>query len=814
MKKKHIKILASTLAFLLTGVLQAGAVLAAELVATEVVANVNDAIIEVAQGGRVEFDIRLSASGNLGDIYTVSIPTIYKVGDAGSIPPEGKSLDYVFVEKNNTDKVVPVTASAALNAKPGDYTITIPVSISPSPSETGAALRNNEVDKLTIRVKAADADTTLPVFTFVPEDKTVEATEKLTPVVLGTPTATDASGIKSITNNAPSAFPYGETTVNWTVEDNFGNKSYATQKVTIMDTTKPILTVPADIVVEATGVKTLVSAEKLGQATADDLFDAIVTNNASDYLANGFAFGETRVIWTATDAHNNITTATQKVTIVDTTKPMLTVPSDIKKEATAVRTTVQLGTPTTSDSFDVTVTNDAPADFPVGTTTVTWTAKDVNGNESTATQLVTITDTTKPVFTFVPEDKTVEATAVSTSIELEMAEATDIFSVAISNNAPATFRVGRTTVTWTATDANGNEEVATQLVTITDTTKPVFTIRPVDRTQEATAVLTPVGLGTVTATDIFNVTISNNAPAAFPVGTTTVTWTATDANGNEEVATQLITITDTTDPVFTFMPQAKTKEATDILTPVELGMATATDIFNVTVSNNAPVAFPYGDITVTWTARDANGNESTATQLVTITDTTGPVITVPADITKTATGVTTPVTAEELGRATAEDIFGVKSITNNAPEVFPVGTTEVTWTAVDNHDNVSTATQLVTIKYDFSGFFRPVDMSPTAVNVVKAGSAVPIKFTLHGDMGIKIFAEGYPKIVDAELGFALNYDEIPGLTSFSNSSLTYDAATDQYTYVWKTDKSWFGNNKVFVVKLNDGTVCSANFKFK
>jgi hypothetical protein len=103
------------------------------------------------------------------------------------------------------------------------------------------------------------------------------------------------------------------------------------------------------------------------------------------------------VTWTATDAAGNKATATQKVTITqkaDTTPPTITAPSDITTESTGELTPVNLGTPVVSDDTDPSpaVAHDGPDDgFPVGTTTVTWTATDAAGNKATATQKVTIT---------------------------------------------------------------------------------------------------------------------------------------------------------------------------------------------------------------------------------------------------------------------------------------------------------------------------------------------------------------------------------------------------------------------------------------
>ncbi len=114
--------------------------------------------------------------------------------------------------------------------------------------------------------------------------------------------------------------------------------------------------------------------------------------------------------------------------------------------------------------------------------------------------------------------------------------------------------------------------------------------------------------------------------------------------------------------------------------------------------------------------------------------------------------------------------------------------------------------------YNFSGFFQPVDNQPT-LNSVKAGRAIPIKFSLGGDQGLSIFASGYPASRSVACGTAAP-DAIEETVTAGASSLSYDAATDQYTYVWKTDKGWVGTCRTLVVKLNDNTFHYTNFQFK
>ena len=89
-----------------------------------------------------------------------------------------------------------------------------------------------------------------------------------------------------------------------------------------------------------------------------------------------------------------------QITVEDTTAPSLTAPPDATAECAAPGgTAVDLGIPVASDVCDasVTVSNDAPALFPLGDTIVTWTAMDDSGNATQDTQTVTVEDTTPPL---------------------------------------------------------------------------------------------------------------------------------------------------------------------------------------------------------------------------------------------------------------------------------------------------------------------------------------------------------------------------------------------------------------------------------
>jgi hypothetical protein len=97
-------------------------------------------------------------------------------------------------------------------------------------------------------------------------------------------------------------------------------------------------------------------------------------------------------------------------------------------------------------------------------------------------------------------------------------------------------------------------------------------------------------------------------------------------------------------------------------------------------------------------------------------------------------------------------------------------------------------------------------------NTVKAGSGIPVKFSLGGNMGLNIFVSGYPTYKQVSCLGGVTVDSIEQTTT-SNSGLTYDAVSGQYTYVWKTEKSWANTCRQFTFRLTDGTDHTALFKF-
>jgi hypothetical protein len=145
----------------------------------------------------------------------------------------------------------------------------------------------------------------------------------------------------------------------------------------------------------------------------------------------------------------------------------------------------------------------------------------------------------------------------------------------------------------------------------------------------------------------------------------------------------------------------------------------------------------------------------------------------------------------------------------------PYGPHTLIVTATDLSGNTSRLTVSYTVGYRFSGFFPPVD-NPPILNVAKAGSSVPVIFSLGGNQGLGILAAGSPSVTVIGCDNAAPTDTVPDNPAGTAglSGLSFDAKSGQYTYVWKTDKTWAGTCRRLNVTLGDGTVHVANFKFK
>ena len=525
-------------------------------------------------------------------------------------------------------------------------------------------------------------------------------------------------------------FPVGATTVECSARDQAGNEATGsfTVSVTLTDTTAPVVTVPANAIVEATGPT---GAAFVYGASATDNVDGPLATNCTPASGTTFPIGLTTVVCTATDAHANTGSASFTVTVRDTTAPALTVPSSTTIEAMSASGATFTFTTSALDIVDGSVTPVcSPASgslFPMGPTIVNCTATDTRNNTSSANFTVTVRDTIAPVVT-VPASFDVEATGATGAVVTFTASAVDNVNGARPTVcAPAsgtTFPFGPTTVTCTATDTSSNTGTNSFIVTVRDTTPPALTVPP-DATVEATSAAGAVFAYSATANDIVNGNITPTCTSAsgttFPIATTTVSCSATDTRGNTSNASFSVTVRDTTGPVLT-IPANATVEATGPAGASYTYSASAIDaVDGARTISCVPTGAPFaiGVTTVNCSAADTRGNSSQASFTVTVRDTTAPVVTVPANATISASS---GAGAAYTFSTTATDIVDGNlpvSCSRTSGSTFPIGTTTVTCTATDAHNNIGTGSFTVTV-LDGAG---PIVTVPANATVEATGSS-------------------------------------------------------------------------------------------
>jgi uncharacterized repeat protein (TIGR01451 family) len=500
------------------------------------------------------------------------------------------------------------------------------------------------------------------------------ATDFILPSGTGTPTINASGGgtvvgLRSDDDADPvtppkpltDAYPIGSTGILWTVTDAGGRTASCSQTITIVaagDRDPVTITCPGNVTYPAPSgsCAATIPAATIGTPTTKPTTDVTVTARRSDDLplSDPFPAGMTIITWTATDDLNgNVASCTQTVTVTvggsgDTTPPTFTVvPQNVTTTTASCTATLddELGTAEATDagacSGSVTITRTGvPSNFvfPTGTTTVIYTATDAAGNSAQVVQLVTVTESpaVPPTIT-APADVNANTGPGATICGVFVSDAT-LGAATANDNCPGVivtrtgvpagniFPVGPTIVTYTATDASGNTAQDTQTVTVTDNTVPVVTAPPAVTLYTgpgATSCGVTVSdlngtLGTGSATDncpgVGAVTRSG-VPAGnvFPLGNTTVTYSATDAHGNTGSANQIVTVVDNTPPQITcpapitIEPTCPTGAIATWTPPVGTDNcpgATTTQ----TAGGALGSVFSIGTTTVTYSVTDANGN--------------------------------------------------------------------------------------------------------------------------------------------------------------------------------------------------------------
>ncbi|MBL7796206.1 MAG: T9SS type A sorting domain-containing protein [Saprospiraceae bacterium] len=403
-----------------------------------------------------------------------------------------------------------------------------------------------------------------------------------------------------------------------------------------------------------------------------------------------------------------------KITYDDVTPPSITCPNDATVSCAGqvpawnigqVTASDNCGTPVKSHMGDATGNQTCPNRY---TVTRTYKADDNRGNTNTCEQIITVYDETPPTFTGVPANTTVQCNVVPPP-------ANPTASDNCGGSTPVSYEQQRTdgdclyrytlTRIWSSTDVCGNNNSASQMITVLDTQAPTFSGVPANVTVQCNAVPPPAN---PTASDNCSTGVGisynqartdGNCPDSY---TLTRTWTATDDCGNEKTATQIVTVRDTQAPNFTSVPANVTVQCNSL---PAVGTSTATDNCDASVSiayngqtrQNGSCTDTYVLIRQ-WTATDNCGNTKTATQRINVIDNQKPNFTsTPSNVTVQCDAIpepANPTATDNCDTAVAVTYNGQTQTNGACPNAY---TLTRRWTAADNCGNTRTVTQRIVV---------------------------------------------------------------------------------------------------------------------
>nr|MDQ3017556.1 hypothetical protein [Bacteroidota bacterium] len=475
-----------------------------------------------------------------------------------------------------------------------------------------------------------------------------------------TPTNLIAITYNDHTENLGQCNGTGSFTRHWQAVDMCGNAAQCIQTIVIRDTKKPILTIPASVTISC---EESTATTHTGLATATD--NCTPTTNiqiafSDNVLGLSGCNGTGSIVrtWTAIDACQNFSFATQFITVKDVTPPSLTCPANITVSCESSILPAVTGTATATDlcgsafvGYSDTVLGSLGCNG-TGFIERKWSAIDACSNVITCVQIIVIKDLVRPTITC-PQNITVDCAAGvlpavtgqptvtdnCTSTANMQATYTDVNIVPPGCNGTVTLRR-----TWKVSDACGNSSTCNQTITVTDLLKPTLSCPP-PATISCESPRTPDATGAASATDNCTpagslvISFSDNNSGLIGCNGTGIlkrTWSATDLCGNVSTCIQDIWIIDDTDPVIVCSPNIEIS-CSDSTDPSFTGQATATDncTSNVTIDYvdiaQLTGCNATGFILRTWAAHDACGNVETCMQLISIVDHTAPVVVCPRD---------------------------------------------------------------------------------------------------------------------------------------------------------------------------------------
>jgi hypothetical protein len=479
------------------------------------------------------------------------------------------------------------------------------------------------------------------------------------------------------------------------------------------DLTVPVISCPANIVL-GTSPNLCGAPATFSASATDDCGAATVVQTGGPASGSTFAVGTTSVTFSAVDNAGNTAGCSFTVTVSDDDAP----------NAVCLNQTIGLSNGQASisaEDFDGGSTDNCgivsisatPTSFTcanVGNNTVFFTATDAAGNVGTCTATVTVIDGEAPIAAcqgiVAQLDASGNVTVAAEDIDNGSFDHCGIVSIALTPSAFTCANVGPNAVTLTVADAVGNTASCTATVTVEDNIAPVAVCNNYTAFLDATGFVQVEPLDLVTgSTDNCAIDTATGNCSFFcsEIGANIRTITVIDVNGNTSTCDATVTVIDNIAPTAACADQTITLDASGnasiVAEDLDGGSFDNCNITSITASQTSFDCADLGDNAVILTVEDQSGNVGTCTATVTVIDTDAPSITCPANV---SVGTAAPLCGAPVNFAVnANDNCSAQvTISHTSGQVFPVGTTTVSASAVDPSGNSAACSFTVTVADD------------------------------------------------------------------------------------------------------------------
>ncbi|MDX2361075.1 MAG: HYR domain-containing protein [Crocinitomicaceae bacterium] len=540
-------------------------------------------------------------------------------------------------------------------------------------------------------------------------------------------TLPDYTGLATAADNCPGAtvtqvpaagtnVGVGTTNVVLTVTDGASNSANCNFNVVVTDVTNPTIACPGNQVGSVDASCNFTLPDYTGLSTPADNCPGVTV---SQVPAPGtiVGVGTTNIVLTATDGSSNTANCNFDVVTSDNTNPTITCPADQNETVNAACQFIlpdYTGAATAADNCDpspVVTQSPAPGTTITGGTVVTLTVTDASSNTSNCNFNAIGVDVVAPTAVCQNINAYLDGAGnvTITAADLDGGSTDNCGSITLSASQTAftCANIGTNNVTLTVTDVSTNSSNCVAVVTVLDTISPVTTC-PGNQTETPDAACNftlPDYTSLVAASDNCNPSPTvTQSPVAGTVisGTTTITMTSSDGNGNSSSCTFNVVLNDATAPtavcqnINVYLDGAG--NATIVAADLDGG---STDNCSGLTMNASQTAFTCADLgpnNTTLTVTDGNANSANCIAVVTVLDTISPTVTCPGNQIENPDAACNFTLPNYTALATAADNCGSTTVTQSPVAGTVIsGTTTITMTASDGNGNTSTCTFDVTL---------------------------------------------------------------------------------------------------------------------